>query len=135
MKAVLLAMAMLFLPIAPATAGSTVADGDAEVCASLSLQFIPTVVLPKHTYDYNFDLVNCGRVTERLTVRIEPSGPCRFIPPSNKSYVLEPGQGFGISSLMIAPPCPGEYRLRGRVTFRGRTLDRDAASLRVEATT
>jgi hypothetical protein len=136
MKAVVVALSMLLSSLtAPATAGPTVAVGDAEVCASLSLQFIPTVVLPKHTYDYNFDLVNCGSVTERLTVRLEPSGPCAFIPRSRETYVLEPGQGFSISRLMIAPPCPGDYRLRGMVAFRGRALDRDRASLRVEPAT
>jgi hypothetical protein len=127
MKAVLVATAVLFQLTAPAT----VAPADSEVCAALSLQFIPTVVQPEHTYDYNFDLVNCGSITERLTVRIDPSGPCRFIPRSSKTYTLEPGEGFGISSLMIAPPCPGEYRLRGVVLFQGRRLDRDTPSLRV----
>jgi hypothetical protein len=122
----------LLLQLALATpVASAAAVEDRAVCASLSLEFFPSVVQPEHTFDYNFDLVNCGSITERLVVRVAPSGPCPFIPRSKETYVLGPGQGFSISSLMIAPSCPGDYSLRGVVTFRGRRLDRDIAHLQV----
>jgi hypothetical protein len=131
MKALVVAMTLL-LQLAPASQASA-APGEASrsPCASLSLAFFPDVVRAEHTYDYEFDLFNCGDVTERLVVRLLPTGPCEFIPRSRETYVLEPGHGINISSLMIAPSCPGEYRLRGVVRFLGRTLDRDHAVLTV----
>jgi hypothetical protein len=115
MKALLVAITFL-LQVGPASLAS-VAPGETHrsECASLSLAFFPDTVSPEHTYDYDFDLFNCGDVTERLVVRLFPAGPCEFIPRSRDVYVLEPGQGFIVSSLMIAPPCPGNYRLRGEV--------------------
>jgi hypothetical protein len=132
MKALFVAMTLL-LQVAPAAlASAATGETHRSECASLSLAFFPDTVLPEHTYDYDFDLFNCGDVTERLVVRLLPAGPCEFIPRSRDVYVLEPGQGFNVSSLMIAPSCPGKYRLRGQVRFRGRTLDRDQAVLRVK---
>lgn len=132
MKALLVAMALL-LQVAPASqvSAATVETHRSE-CASLSLAFFPDTVLPEHTYDYDFDLFNCGDVTERLIVRLIPTGQCRFIPRSKEIFVLEPGHGINISSLMIAPSCPGQYRLRGEVRYQGQTLDRDQAVLTVE---
>jgi len=131
MKALVVAVALLLqvAPASPVTAASGEAHG--SECASLSLEFFPDTVLPEHTYDYEFDLFNCGDVTERLVVRLVPTGPCEFIPQSRTTYVLEPGHGINISSLMIAPSCPGEYRLRGVVRFEGRRLDKDQSLLTV----
>jgi hypothetical protein len=81
--------------------------------------------------DYDFDLVNRGTITEQLTVRIVPKGPCPFLPPSRKSYLLKPGQGFAVSALMIAPSCPGEYFLRADVRLGDRLLDRAIVSFTV----
>jgi hypothetical protein len=133
LKAVLVATAMLFQLVASGSQVATASDssGERSACASLSLAFYPRTVTPGQAMDYYFDLSNCGTVAERLTVRLDPTGPCRFLPRSKRSYVLEPNQGFAVSALMIGPSCPGDYLLRGDVEFGGRTLDRAVASFRV----
>jgi hypothetical protein len=132
MKSFLMGVAVVLgLGHAVAPASPVVASLPSAACADLSLGFFPSTVDPGQGMDYEFDLLNCGSIKERLTVRLQPQGPCPFLPPSRKTYVLEPGHGLQISALMIAPSCPGDYSLRGMVRFGERRLDKAVASFTV----
>lgn len=133
MKALLVALvaALQLLSSGSHVAAASATSPNDSRCANLSLDFFPRHISPGQAMDYDFDLSNCGTTTERLTVRLAPTGPCRFIRPSKKTYLLEPGQGFTISILMIGPTCPGDYFLEGEVRIGSRALDHALASFRV----
>jgi hypothetical protein len=100
-------------------------------CARLDLEFFPRRVEPRQLMDTGFALSNCAAFTERLVVVLTATGPCPFTPSSRDAYVLGPMRGFGASGLTFAPPCGGHYKLKGKVSFRGRVLDRATAAFTV----
>jgi hypothetical protein len=118
-------------------------------CADLEMEYFPHKVLRGWAMDLDMSLMNCSTRTEVLTLVIEAkarvsfpsdarrasasgSSTCPSFPaPEPAAYTLGPRAGFGTSALLIVRYCPGHYRLKGRVLFRGRVLDRAVTAFTV----
>jgi hypothetical protein len=124
--------ASVFTSLAAAVALASISlASNPRGCASLSIDFAPNHVTAGQFMDFDSSLSNCSSTTERLVVVLDPTGPCPFVPESTDRYSLGPQEGFGTSGLMLAPSCPGHYRVKGRVRWMGRVIARDVAGFTV----
>lgn len=113
------------------------APGDAQAthkpCVELDLSYGLRTVTPGTIFDVEQGLVNCSDRRLRIRVRIKASGPCAFPRPGSSRYTLDAGGGVFGSGLIIAPSCPGHYRVAGRALVHGVVVARAHAGFTVLA--
>jgi hypothetical protein len=100
-------------------------------CAKLHLSYSLRTVEPGQVFDYSEAIVNCSNSPRTIRVRISAFGPCQFAHPSSAKYRLAGGLGVQSDALILAPPCPGHYRIVGKAIIRGSVVARAHASFTV----
>jgi hypothetical protein len=104
-------------------------------CGLVDLSYSSHVVHAGDLFDMDLTIENCSDIPEHLLLKVQSAGPCPFPHPRRAVYDLGPHEGVGSSALVIAPECPGPYRVRVGLVLADRPLDRDAAGFRVVTAT
>jgi hypothetical protein len=99
------------------------------------LSYSSHVVHPGDLFDMDLTIENCSDVPEHLLLKVHSVGPCPFPHPTRAAYDLGPHEGVRSFALVIAPDCPGPYRVRVGLVLADWPLDRDTAGFRVVAAT
>ncbi len=122
----LLGFALLGVSRAPTDAQAT-----QKPCVKLDLDYSLHTVRPGSILDVEQGLVNCSDRRLRIRVKIKASGPCAFPHFGSSRYTLDPDSGVFGTGLIIAPSCPGRYRVAGRALVRGVVVARAHAGFTV----
>ena len=78
-------------------------------CTGVTAHVTPHRVHPGQVVGFEATAQNCGSST--VLVRQQNVGPCGFGYRPHRGIRLAAGTGFGEAAGLIAPSCPGSYRL------------------------
>jgi hypothetical protein len=124
-----LVLAGLLFPVGAATRPASAKAK--RTCADLELSYRLRVVDPGQVFDYRQVLVNCSARSRTIRVRIRAFGPCDFPHPPSAKYTLPAHFAVEAVAIIVAPTCPGRYRIVGTAIVRGSVVDRAHAGFTV----